>query len=757
MKQKKGAALGACILLLATLFSFEIQTVNPSNFENFDANYIPDDKRHIELAQKYNQEKQPKLAIKHYKKAIEINPQNFKGIFELANTLYINSRFDEAIEIFDKAENICPQYCQIYFNRSLCHMQKKDIEKTIGDLKKAIEVNPEYEKAHNQLGLLLHQNNRDYEAIKYLKKMLQKNPTSFQTTFLLAKSTRNIDNLQGAKQLFQKAYKMRPDSTILIIELANTLNMLNEVEAALALYKKALKNNPNQPNIQYNYAYTLKKMGRVEESLEIYQQVLKEKPDYAQAHFSLALAYLLLGNFKEGWKEYEWRWKAYKETKKSFDKPAWDGSDPAGQTILLCAEQGLGDTFQFIRYAKLLKERGATIIVQTQRPLTTILKLCNYIDVVVPRGKALPHFNCYVYLMSLPLLFKTTVDTIPDIVPYLHADPQLVQYWKEKLSKDNNFKIGICWQGNKGYRTQALKHAVAAKSMHARLFKPLAELPGVSLYCLQKMNGEEQLKEIDFKIHTFGPDFDKSHGRFMDTAAIIKNLDLIITVDTSICHFAAALGAPVWTILPLPADWRWMLHTDKTPWYSNMRLFRQKEINTWEQIIQQMVQELCSILDIPNPQQQNTPDILDISYGPTITNNIDNTTDNNSTKKSQYLSISLKNIDHMKFQEILDKIIILKIKYNETQDKAIEQELKKAELQLRNLSQIYSTSSEKLDELSEKLYDLNSQLINIDKQIAQIENKSVFNQDFIALAKQAHYIKNLKNYIKNEIEKIVQL
>jgi len=777
--KRKIVALGAYLFLGISLLSLETHAGNPSGFNfdfksfNFSDNitsgnqdkkthaqetksYVLDDKEHVRLAQKYKKENKPDLAIEHYKKALEINPNNFKTQFDFANYLYINSHFDQAIAAFEKAEQLYPQCAQLYFNRSLCHMQKKETEQTIKYLKRAVEVDPEYEKAYNQLGIILHKNKRDHEAIRYLKKYLEKNPDSFNATLLLGKSTRNIDDLEGAKKLFRKAVEMRPESTMVLVELANTLNMLFETQEALELYKKALEKNPNQPSIIYNYAYTLKKLGYVQESIPVYKQVLKNNPKYAQAHFSLALAYLLLGDFARGWEEYEWRWEAYKEQKKTFDQPVWDGDNIAGQTILLCAEQGLGDTFQFIRYAIILKNMGARVIVQTQRPLTTILKLCPYIDEVIPRGKPLPHFDCYAHLMSLPLILKTRVDTVPDLVPYLYADPKLETYWKEKLSQDKNFKIGICWQGNKGYRTQALKHAVAAKSMHAQLFKPLAELPGVSLYCLQKMNGEEQLKEIDFDIHTFGPDFDKSNGRFMDTAAIIKNLDLVITVDTSICHFAAALGTPVWTILPLPADWRWMLKTDKTPWYPNMKLFRQEQVDGWQDIMQQVVTQLCALLGITN-QTTNTQNTREELQEDLPDNNINDTKENTQKDSSgQNFNISFNNTQDMQFQEVLDKLIILKIIYDNTQDSKIEQKLKKIEQQLRNISHLYNTGSESLDELSEKLYDINSQLVAIDQELSEIKVISVFNPAFTALTKRAQYVHNVKQHVKDQISQVVK-
>jgi len=791
MKQQKGALVLGAYLFLASLFSSPVAAESNFNFndalnsvdvfqneenKNTGCEIIsqkdqePLDKQYIKKAKELKKDGKCEEALTYYKKALNYNPKNFQAYFELGSLLYSLSKFDDAIKHFDKAISLHPNFAPLYFNVSLCHMQKKDIDKTIEYLKKSIEVDPSYKKAYNQLGAILHKHKKDEEAVVYLKKAHENNPEAFDMILLLGRALRNLDRLEEAVPYFRKALEKRPESTVTLLELANTLNMLGNNMESLDLYQKALEINPEMITVKYNVAYTMKKMGYVQESLKMYKEVLKEKPDYAQAHFSMALAYLLLGDWEKGWEEYEYRWESYNENKRTFDQPLWDGSNPCGKRVLLCAEQGLGDTFQFIRYGKILKNMGATVIAQTQRPLSTVLKLCPYIDEVYARGEELPDFDCYAHMLSMPLLCKTRVDTVPSAIPYLHADPTLVQYWKDQLPKDT-FNIGICWQGNKKYRTQALRHAVAAKSMHAKLFKPIADIPGVKLYCLQKVNGEEQIGEIDFDIHTFGEDFDNSHGRFMDTAAIIKNLDLVITVDTSICHLSAALGTPVWTMLPNPADWRWMLKTDKTPWYPNMKLFRQKEFGSWEAIIDSIVQELYNILnEIQEESEINLTSVPSSSSGQAFSY-AEDTEDRPSfdippaTPQDKPTSDSNKNIDKvdndtviefydmrgMLFEEVLDEIIILKIRYEQTKDAQLEQELETLEKKLREISSIYNTDSEKLDELTEKMYEINAQLLCIDKELSQMKNKSVLNKSFLELTKKAHHILNLKRYIKNEI------
>jgi hypothetical protein len=222
------------------------------------------------------------------------------------------------------------------------------------------------------------------------------------------------------------------------------------------------------------------------------------------------------------------------------------------------------------------------------------MKLCPYIDSVISTEDPLPAFDVQAPLMSLPHILKTKIETIPLEIPYIFADENLTEYWKEKLSQDKNFKVGVCWQGNSNYSTPLLRATVALKSIEAQQFAPLCTVPGVSLYSLQKTTGTDQLENLPkhMKLITFDDTFDQAHGRFMDTAAVMKNLDLIITVDTSISHLSSAMGIPTWVMIPNPPDWRWMINRNDTPWYPDMRLFRQPTPGDWDSVLKTITQEL---------------------------------------------------------------------------------------------------------------------------------------------------------------------
>jgi hypothetical protein len=263
----------------------------------------------------------------------------------------------------------------------------------------------------------------------------------------------------------------------------------------------------------------------------------------------------------------------------------WEGSPLHGRTILLRAEQGLGDTLEFIRYAQLLKQQGATVFVECQKPLLRLLARCPGIDRLLAQGEPWPEtVDVQIPLLSLPSRLGTTLATVPAPIPYLSADPDLVAHWAQQLRSDGTFKIGIVWQGSPAYRDDQ------SRSIPLAQFAPLARLEGVQLISLQKGRGTEQLRKVadQFSILDLGSQLDETAGPFMDTAAVMKNLDLVIACDTAIGHLAGALGVPVWVALPFVPDWRWLLHRGDSPWYPTVRLFRQSVPGDWPGVFQRM-------------------------------------------------------------------------------------------------------------------------------------------------------------------------
>ncbi len=412
---------------------------------------------------------------------------------------------------------------------------------------------------------------------------------------------RSHDDIRDFERTVQECtlvLEQNPNDITARFNRANALLSLGRDNEALCDYYTLLKKKPESRSVSYNITYLLKRLGNLDDAIAMLEHLVQKHPDYALAHFSLSTSYLMRGDFERGWREYEWRWQAYKEKPRAYpDAQLWSGESVAGKTVLLYAEQGLGDTLQFIRYAQQLKKNGATVLVQTQPQLHALLALCPFIDAVYDwTKKPTRSFDFYCPLMSTPYICKTMIHSIPADIPYLFADEHLISLWQPIIKNNDQFSIGICWQGNAQYSTAMLRQAVAAKSLNVHHFKPLSSIPGVRIYNLQKCDGNEQLTPDDTWLIQFDEDFDGSHGRFMDTAAVMKNLDLIITVDTSIAHVAGGLGVPVWVLLPKPADWRWMLDRSDSPWYPTMRLFRQQTSGDWETVMQKIYHELLMIV-----------------------------------------------------------------------------------------------------------------------------------------------------------------
>lgn len=529
----------------------------------------------------------------------------FEELFQRGYTALKNGNTDKAITYFKKAikkNNTAPQ---IHFNLGFAYETKEEIDDAIEAYKDAILLRLEYPRAHLQLAQLLQRRGLIDQAITHYQQAVNFDPQLSEPALTVARLLCEQERYEEALPYFKHILEKRPHDIAIKFEYANAFNTIHRSQEALEIYYEILKERPNESGVLYNTAYTLKKLGRIEDAMHYYEAALKRNPNHSETHFSLGLAYLTMGDFKRGWPEYEWRWQRGTQlTPRNFEQPKWDGSSLDGKILFIHAEQGLGDTFQFIRFAQEIKKRYPTarIIAAVQRPLHTIIsRCCFYIDRVITLDKIPVQFDFHVPLMTLPLLLDIVEETIPVEIPYITPDPVLVKEWKQKLSQDTGFKVGLCWQGNSKYSTPFLRAVVAAKSLAMKKFATFGEITGVTFYSLQKENGTDQLKELPsgFNLKVFDDSFDsdQGNGRFMDTISLMKNLDLIITIDTSVAHLAAAIGKPVWTLIPEPPDWRWMLKRPDTPWYPNMRLFRQPEHGNWNAVIDTIAGELKKLVE----------------------------------------------------------------------------------------------------------------------------------------------------------------
>lgn len=599
-----------------------------------------------------------------FRRVIQLDPDYAEAYNNLGNTLFYQGKLDEAAANYERALQLWPTFANAHCNLANIHKEQGKLDQAEAGYRHALKLSPHLPDAHNNLGTtlveqgrleeaeacyrqavllrpdflealnslgdVLREQRRFEEALAICQHLLRLRPDYAEAYNTIGNTLKDQDKLEDALAQYQQALRLKPDMAQVHVNVGLVLALQGKPEEALESYRRSLYYKPNYAEAYNGMGTVLRDQGKMQESLVCYQKAVQLKPDYAEAHWNGALSYLALGNFEQGWPEYEWRWRCreFRKHKKDFPRPRWDGGDLRGRTILLHSEQGLGDTIQFIRYAALVKERGGHVIVQCQKRLMKLLAGCAGIDKLVPEGAELPHFDVHASLLSLPAILRTTFDTIPARVPYLTADPALVEDWRQEIAKSekrlmaeskeqravsqNNtvagsplsvlrspLKIGIAWQGNPEHKSDR------ERSIALGQFAPLARLEGVRLFSLQKGPGVDQLEAAGkhLGIIDLGSRLDEESGPFMDTAAVMQSLDLVIASDSAVGHLAGASGVPIWLVLAFVPDWRWMMDRDDSPWYPTMRLFRQKRMGDWGEVFERIVRELSVFSSRPSAQQ----------------------------------------------------------------------------------------------------------------------------------------------------------
>ncbi|MEO2022776.1 MAG: FkbM family methyltransferase [Pirellulaceae bacterium] len=466
-----------------------------------------------------------------------------------------------------------------------------------GDLRSAedvyrqvLEASPDNANAWCFLGMVCHDQQHYDDAIEAYHKAIEIQP-DFSTAFSnLGNTQKQQGKLIEAEKSCREALRLKPDYSTAHNNLGVALVAQGRLEEAAEIFEKAMTLMPEDVVTQANLSAALLRQGKYQEAREKSQKALAINPNYAEAHKNQGIVSLLLGDFERGWLDYEWRWQCPGCSMPDYQQPVWDGSSLEGRTILLHHEQGLGDTIQFVRYATTFARQGARVIVKAQKPLVKLLENFQDIDTLVTDDSDLPDFDVHVPMVSIPGKLQTTFDNIPADIPYLQAEESLVDQWRERLSSYDGFKVGIVWQGSPGF------DADPQRSIPVEYFSRLAGIPGVRLFSLQKGYGAEQLKSLpdDIQIIDFGENLDGAAGPFMDTAAIMQNLDLLISSDTSVPHLAGALGVRSWVALSLCPDWRWFLDREDSPWYPTLRLFRQETLGDWDNVFDRIATDLAA-------------------------------------------------------------------------------------------------------------------------------------------------------------------
>jgi tetratricopeptide (TPR) repeat protein len=655
----------------------------------------------------------------------------------------------------------------------LCEADHRPAE-AVACFRQALEIEPRDAEGHLRLGNILLQQGKYGEAEAAYRRCLELRPDHVTALGNLGFVLAELDRLDEAKTCYQQALQHRGDLPEIHHNLGNVLREQGQLDQALACYQQALRLRPEYAKAYINRGIALVAQGRVDEAIRDLEHGVQLKPDLADAHTSLgaalsvqqrfdealaqyelalalkpdhaeaawnqSLIWLLRGEYERGWPAYEWRFRCKRTTTlPSFSQPRWDGSPLNGRTILLYGEQGLGDTLHFVRYARLVKTQGAAdlrgpgptppqaslptthhspltthypaplVILHCQNALLRLLSRTPGIDGLVGWGANPPPFDVWAPLMSLPALFHTTLETIPAEIPYVRPDPDLVAHWHRQLAPVRGFRVGIAWQGSPRHAWD--RH----RSVSLEHFEPLARIEGVHLISLQKGPGSEQLRACAgrFPVLSLEPLLDEASGPFMDTAAILANLDLVVSVDSALAHLAGAMGVPAWLALTYTPDWRWLLGREDNLWYPTLRLFRQPSLGDWPGVFRRIADALSREV-AGRPQRR--PICIEVAPG-----------------------------------ELLDKITILEIKSALITDAA---KLRNVRLELAELSALCREglpSSPELAELTAQLKAVNERLWKIEDEIRECERDQDFGPRFIELARSVYRENDRRAALKRAI------
>jgi tetratricopeptide (TPR) repeat protein len=505
------------------------------------------------------------MALASCEAALALRPDYAEAWYDKGNALLALQRPLDAMASFDEATARRPAYAEAWSNRGNALNALKRHEEALASYDQAIALKPDHAEAHSNRMIPLRELKRPDQALA------------------------TCDRAIALKPDYAEAYNNR----------GGALYEFRRLDEGLADCDQAIALKPDFAEAYDNRAVTLYELRRFEESLADSARAVALKPDYAEAQYSMALCRLMLGDYAQGWAQYEWRWKTgqFREMARDLAAPLWLGREPLqGRTILLHGEQGLGDTLQFSRYASRVAALGAKVVLEVQGGLERLLSRLEGVDRVLTRGEALPPHDFQTPLLSLPLALNAGPEG--ELCPYLIADPADSVRWATRLATGEDLRVGLCWAG--GTRPdQPIAHAIdKRRSLALAALAPLADVSGLALYSLQKGPPAAELAGWN------GPaiiDLTAELKDFADTAALVANLDLVITCDTSTAHLAGGMGVPVWVLNRHDACWRWLDGRADSPWYPSARLFRQSAPGDWDSVIAEVTAELLALASRSRP------------------------------------------------------------------------------------------------------------------------------------------------------------
>jgi len=515
------------------------------------------------------------------RRAISLRPDAVEYRMSHAEFLIQTGRWNEMSESVQEILRLAPKNQPALFRLGMRLAQSGQYEPAIAVLKFAVELQPDDSDCRGYLASLYAAMNRPHLAVVELREGTRRNPGDVRFWHNLGALLCSSNQIEEGLKAINEALKLKPDLVGALANRAVALRRLDRHAEAMEDLRRGIEIDPRAPQLQNNLGALLFDQGKWEEALAAWKLAVEQAPNSPMEHWNYARLLLLLGHFEQGWEEFEWRLKLPRlKLKRDFTQPQWDGSDPTGKTILLFTEGGFGDAINFIRLVPGITARGGKWYLECQPALVSLFEGMPGIERIIPRGEALPEFDMQIPLQSLLRIAGIRLENIPNKVPYLKAPRDRAEQWAARLANDPHPRVGLVWAGSKvegDSRTRSIS-----------TFAPLAAVKNVRFYSLQKGtdSGQTPRPEMDWV------DYTAELHDFADTAALVENLDLVITVDTSMAHLAGALAKPVWVVIPFQSDFRWLIDRTDSPWYPTMRLFRQPSNQDVATPIAQMVEAL---------------------------------------------------------------------------------------------------------------------------------------------------------------------
>jgi tetratricopeptide (TPR) repeat protein len=528
-------------------------------------------------------------SIRWIGQALALNPDDRDTLTSLAEAYIGQRQIQPASQCYQRLAELFPQSPEIHHRLGKMQERLGDWGAALESYWRALALQPGSPDVHCSLATLQSKQGAFAEAAQTCRRALALHPNQPEILTQLGNALADLGHYGAALEAHRRALALQPDSPDALFGLGYFFERKGDLASAIDSYQTALKLNPQLSRAHLLLGSARLLQGNLEEAAECFERVLESELDSAEARAYLGLLHLKQGNFRRGLSEYEDRWSTTYgfRFRRKFSQPLWRGEPLEGSRILLHCEQGMGDTLQFVRYVPLVAARGGKVILEVQPRLHRLLAHTPGAAEVICRDEALPEVDWQCPLLSLPLAFATELHTIPAQIPYVRPDPLQVETWRQRLP-GNSLRIGLAWAGN------PLHPHELWRSIPLEQLAPLTNLEGATFYSLQMGAPAEQVKQLGPRVRLI--DLQGEQKDFADTAAIVANLDLVISIDTSVAHLAGSMGQPVWVILSKSADWRWFLDRDDTPWYPMTTLFRQSTLGNWKDVVARVERELRELI-----------------------------------------------------------------------------------------------------------------------------------------------------------------